>query len=111
MMRTLVIVLNWNGLADTLECLDALERQTHNQFDVLVIDNGSAGDDAARLAENLTLRRESANNGENGPISTKSQNLSARRPQLILHIEPTNLGSTEVNFPLSIQPYLWTLVN
>lgn len=69
MMRILVVVLNWNGLADTLECLDALEAQTHERFDVLVIDNGSAGDDASRLRERLT-----------------------GNPRYILHTEPQNLG-------------------
>ena len=52
-MRTLVVVLNWNGVDDTLSCLDALDRQTHDDFDALVIDNGSVGDDVARLRKQL----------------------------------------------------------
>ncbi|MBP2436508.1 glycosyltransferase family 2 protein [Microbacterium amylolyticum] len=48
-MRVLVVVLNWNGVDDTMDCLDALSQQTHAHADVLVIDNGSAGDDVARL--------------------------------------------------------------
>jgi GT2 family glycosyltransferase len=91
MMRTLVVVLNWNGLADTLECLDALAGQTHDRFDVLVIDNGSAGDDAARIRERLeilNMSRDSDNSGAKPGSSTHSQNLTT----FVLHIEPENLG-------------------
>lgn len=79
MMRTLVVVLNWNGLDDTLACLDALERQTHDAFDVLVIDNGSAGDDAARLRERI------------GHAALGVTPHAGRR-EFALHEEPENLG-------------------
>src|SRR5512140_2899001 len=39
--RVLVVVLGWNGAADTLACLASLERLDYPAFDVLVIDNGS----------------------------------------------------------------------
>jgi len=78
-MRTLVVVLNWNGLADTLECLDALRDQTHDRFDVLVIDNGSAGDDAARLRERTEELTSTGDAGEH-------------LPTFVLHTEPENLG-------------------
>ncbi len=48
--RVLVIVLNFNGLADTLVCLESLRRQTCRCFDVLLIDNGSRADDPATVA-------------------------------------------------------------
>lgn len=44
-----IIVLNWNGLQDTLECLESLEAASYPNFEVLVVDNGSTGDDAAVL--------------------------------------------------------------
>ena len=40
-----VIVLNWNGVDDTIECLESLKRMTYNNYEVIVIDNGSEGDD------------------------------------------------------------------
>lgn len=45
-----VIILNYNGLSDTLACLDSLF-STHPRFnfEVLVIDNGSDGDDSTVL--------------------------------------------------------------
>ncbi|GGF39295.1 hypothetical protein GCM10010922_13290 [Microbacterium sorbitolivorans] len=91
MMRTLVVVLNWNGLADTLECLDALASQTHDHFDVLVIDNGSVGDDVARLRERLeilNIARDSDDSAEKGGSSSDRQNPTT----FVLHLEPENLG-------------------
>jgi GT2 family glycosyltransferase len=38
---TYVIVLNWNGRTDTLECLASLGRASHPSMRVLVVDNGS----------------------------------------------------------------------
>jgi hypothetical protein len=46
----LVVVLNYNGLADTLGCLHSLRAQTCAGMATLVIDNGSRTDDAARIA-------------------------------------------------------------
>ena len=48
--RVLVVVLNFNGIADTLICLDSLGRQTCQDFDVLLIDNGSRADDLGQVA-------------------------------------------------------------
>ncbi len=37
-----VIVLNWNGLEDTLECLESLRRSDYPALSVIVVDNGSS---------------------------------------------------------------------
>lgn len=39
--RVTVIIPNYNGLAFLEPCLAALERQTYENFDILVVDNGS----------------------------------------------------------------------
>jgi GT2 family glycosyltransferase len=39
--RVAVIVLNWNGVADTLACLASLSRVSGPPFTTLVVDNGS----------------------------------------------------------------------
>jgi len=36
-----IVVLNWNGITDTLACLDSLLQQTHKDFHIVVVDNGS----------------------------------------------------------------------
>ena len=46
-----IIILNWNGLKDTIECLESLEKITYSNYEVIVIDNGSKGNDADILEE------------------------------------------------------------
>ncbi len=42
MPRTAIIVLNWNGLSDTLDCLASLQRLDYPDYEVVVVDNGSS---------------------------------------------------------------------
>jgi len=44
-----VIILNWNGLEDTIECLESLRAINYPNYQVIVVDNGSEGDDAEAL--------------------------------------------------------------
>ncbi len=39
-----IVVLNWNGWSDTLECLASLERLHYSNHRVIVVDNGSTDD-------------------------------------------------------------------
>jgi GT2 family glycosyltransferase len=41
MSRVAIIVLNWNGINDTLMCLDSLLKQTYRDFQIIIVDNGS----------------------------------------------------------------------
>jgi GT2 family glycosyltransferase len=49
--RMLIVILNFNGIKDTLACLDSLLHQTRTDFEVLVIDNGSRADDLSLITE------------------------------------------------------------
>lgn len=46
-----IIILNWNGLKDTIECLESLKKITYPNYEVIVVDNGSEGDDTDVLEE------------------------------------------------------------
>lgn len=46
-----IIILNWNGLEDTIECLDSLKKITYPDYEVVVVDNASSGDDVRVLRE------------------------------------------------------------
>ena len=48
---TPILILNWNGLDDTLECMDSLLKQSHQDFIIYLADNGSTGDDQKILQE------------------------------------------------------------
>jgi GT2 family glycosyltransferase/SAM-dependent methyltransferase len=40
--RVSIVILNWNGLADTIECLESVRKIDYPNYDIIVVDNGSA---------------------------------------------------------------------
>lgn len=46
-----IIILNWNGKDDTVECLESLKKITYPNYNVVVVDNNSKGDDVKVLRE------------------------------------------------------------
>lgn len=46
-----IITLNWNGLEDTIECLESLKKIAYTNYGVIVVDQGSKGNDAQVLEE------------------------------------------------------------
>jgi GT2 family glycosyltransferase len=49
--RVSIIILNWNGLEDTVECLESLKKITYPNYEIIVVDNGSKGNDSVVLKE------------------------------------------------------------
>jgi GT2 family glycosyltransferase len=45
-LKVSIIILNWNGLSDTIECLESLKKLTYPNYEIIVVDNGSRGNDA-----------------------------------------------------------------
>ena len=41
MPKVFIIILNWNGWEDTKECLESLDRVAYDNFEVVLVDNGS----------------------------------------------------------------------
>jgi len=63
-----VIILNWNGKADTLSCLSSLKEQTA-PLDLVVVDNGSEDGSEAAIREahpDITLLQTGGNRGYTG---------------------------------------------
>jgi len=48
--RVTILILNWNGKADTLRCLESLARLTFAGTEIVVVDNGSADGSVAAIA-------------------------------------------------------------
>ena len=46
-----IIILNWNGLKYTIKCLESLRKITYPNYEVIIIDNGSSGNDPDVLEE------------------------------------------------------------
>lgn len=47
--RVFVIILNWNGWKDTIECLESLQQLDYPNFRMIVVDNGSSDDSWDRI--------------------------------------------------------------
>lgn len=47
----LVVVLNWNGEFDTLECLASLTKVTYPKHEIVVVDNASSDTSAERVSQ------------------------------------------------------------
>src|SRR3990172_1565611 len=60
-----IVILNWNGLDDTLECLEALRSCTYPNCETIVVDNGSAGDQVRRLRQKVASGVHIIENPEN----------------------------------------------
>jgi GT2 family glycosyltransferase len=65
--RVAIIILNWNGIQDTRNCLDSLKQITYPNYEVLIVDNASRGRQAdileAEYPGYIKLIRNSSNRG------------------------------------------------
>lgn len=57
MTRVYIILVNWNGWRDTIECLESLRLLKYPDFRIVVCDNGS-GDDSLQQIKNWADRHE-----------------------------------------------------
>ena len=49
--KVYIVILNWNGLTDTIECIESLRRMRYPNFRILVVDNDSSDNDVELLKE------------------------------------------------------------
>jgi GT2 family glycosyltransferase len=49
-----IVLLNWNGWRDTVECLASLEKLSYRNFRVVVVDNGSTDDSVAQIRDSFS---------------------------------------------------------
>jgi len=47
--RVSIIILNWNGWEDTIECLESVYNIKYPAYDVIVVDNGSEDDSVSKI--------------------------------------------------------------
>lgn len=50
MSRVIIILLNWNGWRDTVECLESLQYLRYDNFRIVVCDNGSSDDSVEQIS-------------------------------------------------------------
>lgn len=49
--KVAIIILNWNGWRDTIECLESLYQITYPNYGVIVVDNGSEDESIEKIKE------------------------------------------------------------
>ena len=67
--RVAVVVLNWNGTADTIECLKSLHQLDYGNAEIVLVDNGSespAAEALGRLFPGITCLQLPENRGYSG---------------------------------------------
>jgi GT2 family glycosyltransferase len=47
--KVAIIILNWNGWKDTVECLESLYQMDYRRFEIILVDNGSKDDSVQRI--------------------------------------------------------------
>lgn len=60
-----VILVNWNNFNDTAECLESLSQATYPNCEVVVVDNGSEGDDPTLIKQRFGGHVKVIENDEN----------------------------------------------
>jgi len=50
-LQVSIVVLNWNGWRDTVECLDSLRRLSQPDVQIIIVDNGSTDESCNRILE------------------------------------------------------------
>jgi GT2 family glycosyltransferase len=45
-----IIIVNWNGLEDTIQCLESLKAVTYPNYEIILVDNASTDDSVAFLS-------------------------------------------------------------
>lgn len=63
-----IVILNWNGLKDTIMCLDSVHKLDYPNYEVIVVDNGSGDEQKEYLAslDNIIYVDNKTNRGFSG---------------------------------------------
>lgn len=49
-----IVISNYNGWQDTVQCLESLQKQTYRNFEIILLDDASTNDSVQQLQKHLT---------------------------------------------------------
>ena len=75
--KVAIIVLNWNGLKDTLACLASLSQVDYPDYEVVVVDNGSSDDSVTTIQ--AAYRDTAALVACNAPVAVSGDRLHRKK--------------------------------
>lgn len=64
--RVFVVILNWRGWRDTIECVESLQKSDYQNFKIVIVDNDSQDESVERIRERypeITLIESGKNSG------------------------------------------------
>lgn len=85
--RVIIVLLNFNSAADTIECIESLEQATYPNFGMLIADNASTDDSAAVLRKrfpSIPLFVNAHNAGYTGGINFGIREARKENPDFVL---------------------------
>lgn len=86
--KVAIIILNWNGWEDTIECLESLQQSTYLNYQIILVDNGS-GDDSL---ERITLWAQAHFDIADAETSIRDLGIVIAYPQFTFMAAEENLG-------------------
>lgn len=108
--KIFIILVNWNGKQDTLNCLSSLQKQDYPNYEVVVIDNGS-NDDSVSIIEStfpkLILLKNQTNLGFSGGNNVGIQYALKHQTDFILLLNNDTKVSSDLlqQFMLGFQQF------
>ncbi len=98
-----IVILNWNGYKDTSECIISLQKITYDNYQIVVVDNGSDAEEFNKLKNNLPnvrVLRSDVNLGFTGGNNLGIKNSLEEKADYILLLNNDTIAETNFIEPL-----------
>jgi GT2 family glycosyltransferase len=93
-----IIVLNWNNVPDTIECLQSLMQLNYSNFTTVIIDNGSSDNSVVKITDEIIhlmpvsgLINLQSSQLDNANLSAEFKNAPGNQKTILIR-SPDNLG-------------------
>ncbi len=54
-MKVAIIILNWNGKNDTIECLKSLQNIDYKNYEIIIVDNASSDGSVEEISKQFPM--------------------------------------------------------